>query len=171
MKIKDLMTPVSDYQTLGLGASMGEIVDALHEGKHRDILIVDDSGAFAGIVTMADIIITLEPNYKKLNKRGIDSDTLSNRFVAEQFKEFNLWSNTLTALCNKSIDLTAQEVMHVPAETHYVNDEAELEHGVHLYVIGAPQPLIVRSNGNVVGVLRMADVFDAIINRMSTCSS
>lgn len=170
MKIKDLMTPVEDYQTLGLEASLSDVVSALHDSKHRDILIVDENGAFAGVVTMTDIIVALEPNYKKLNKTDLGSDILSNRFVAEQFKEFNLWTNTLTDLCSKSIDLKAKEVMHVPEDTHYIDRDGDLEHGVHLYIIGAPQPLIVRSNGKVEGILRMADVFDEIINRMSACA-
>ncbi|WP_319543455.1 CBS domain-containing protein [uncultured Pseudodesulfovibrio sp.] len=171
MKIKDLMTPVEDYQTLDLDASLGDIASALHDSKHRDILIVDKSGAFAGVVTMTDIIIALEPSYKKLNKHDLGSDILSNRFVAEQFKEFNLWTNSLTDLCSQSLDLKAKDIMHVPEDGHYVDEESELEHGVHLYIINAPQPLIVRNNGTVKGILRMADVFDEIINRMSACAS
>ncbi|NDV19624.1 CBS domain-containing protein [Pseudodesulfovibrio sp. JC047] len=170
MKIKDLMTPVERYQTLGLDASLSDVVNAIHDGAHRDILVVDDTGAFAGVVTMIDIIIALEPNYKKLNTNDLGSDILSNRFVADQFKEYNLWSNTLTDLCGKSLDLKARDLMHVPEDSHYIDENSDLEHGVHLYIMGATQPLIVRQNGTVTGILRMADVFDEIINRMSTCA-
>jgi len=170
MKVKNLMTPVGEYKTLGLDACLSDVVAALTDSKHRDIIIVDEKGAFTGVVTMTDIIMALEPNYKKLNKKDMDSDILSNRFVAEQFKEFGLWTDTLANLCEKSTDICVKDAMHIPEDEHYINIDEELEHGVHMYVIGTPQPIVVRDNGNVVGILRMSDVFDELIKRMNACA-
>ena len=171
MKVKKLMTPVDDYQTFGLDATLGDVAAALTGSKHRDILVLDETGALAGVVTMTDIIMALEPNYKNLNKNDLDSDILSNRFVADQFKKFNLWTDTLINLCNKGIGTKVSDAMHILDDNQYVEIDADLEHGVHLYIIGTPQPLVVRDNGKVVGILRMADVFDELITRMNTCAS
>lgn len=119
---------------------------------------------------MTDVIMALEPNYKKLSRKELDTDILSSRFVSDIFKEFNLWSSTLTTLCETGTGLKVTDVMHVPDEKNYLNEDADLEHGVHMYIMGAPQPLVVRSNGTVTGILRMSDVFDEIINRMNTCA-
>ncbi|BCS87789.1 CBS domain-containing protein [Pseudodesulfovibrio sediminis] len=171
MKVKNLMTPVSDYQTLPMDARLSDVATVLKESKHRDIIIVDENGAFAGVVTMSGIIMALEPNYRKLNQRDMDSDILSNRFVADQFKEFNLWTDSLATLCDKGQNIPVVEAMIVPDEDHYINIEEKLEHGVHMYIIGTPQPLVVRDNGTIVGILRMADVFDELVSRMAACAS
>jgi predicted transcriptional regulator len=170
MKVKELMTPVGDYQTLGKNATLGDVASVLQPGSHRDILIVDEQGDFAGVLTMSDIITTLEPNYKKLFKKNLQSETLSNRYVAEQFKEFNLWADTLNNICAKGVKIKVTDAMHVPEEGHYINEDNDLEYGVHMYMVGTPQPLIVRKNGQVTGVLRMSDVFKEIIGRMHTCA-
>jgi predicted transcriptional regulator len=170
MKVKELMTPVGDYRTLGRDASLGDAAAVLSPGSHRDILIVDEQGAFAGVLTMTDIITALEPNYKKLSKKDLQSDVLSNRYVAEQFKEFNLWSDTLNNICARGVNIKVTDAMHVPEEGHYISEDNDIEYAVHMYMVGTPQPLIVRDNGRVTGVLRMSDVFNEIIGRMHTCA-
>lgn len=170
MKVKDLMIPVADYETLGKDACLGDVASALQASKHRDILVVDESGAFVGVLTMTDFIVALEPNYKKLMDKDLESDILSNRLVADQFKEFNLWADTLTNICGKAAEIKAIDAMHVPADDHYIDENSDIEHGVHMYMVGTPQPLIVRNNGNVTGVLRMSDVFAEIVNRMNACA-
>ncbi|WP_272700587.1 CBS domain-containing protein [Desulfovibrio sp. Fe33] len=170
MKVKELMTPVGDYRTLGTDATLGDVVAALQGGTHRDIFIVDERGAFAGVLTMTDIITALEPNYKKLFKKDLDSDILSNRYVAEQFKEFNLWSDTLGNICARGVAIKVTDAMHVPEEDQYLDEDSDIEYGVHMYMVGTPQPLIVRRDGKITGVLRMSDVFNEIIGRMNTCA-
>ena len=59
MKVKELMIPVADYQTLGKDACLGEVAAALKASKHRDILVVDDNGSFVGVLTMTDVIMAL----------------------------------------------------------------------------------------------------------------
>lgn len=169
MKVKELMIPVADYQTLGEDACLGDVAATLNASKHRDILVVDQAGSFVGVLTMADFILALEPNYKKLNRKDLDSDILSNRLVAEQFKEFNLWTDTLPSICGKAVTIKVTDAMHTPEEGHYIEEDSDLEHSVHMYMVGTPQPLIVRNNGHVTGVLRMSDVFAEIVNRMNAC--
>jgi len=170
MKIKDLMVPVSEYKTLGPDAVLSDVAAALSNSKHRDILIVDENGSFMGVLTMIDIIMALEPNYKKLSKKNLGSDVLTNKFVADIFKEFDLWNDSLADLCKKGLDIKVTDAMHIPNEEHMLNQDNDLEHGVHYYIVGAPQPLIVRQNGTVVGVLRIADVFEEITKRMNICA-
>lgn len=170
MKVKQLMIPVGDYQTLGTDATLGDVAGVLDKGRHRDILIVDGKGAFVGVLTMTDIITALEPNYKKLGRKGLDSDVLSPRLVAEQFKEFNLWADTLTNICARGVAIKVTDAMHVPEDGHYIDEDSDIEHGLHMYMVGTPQPLIVRNKSTVTGVLRMSDVFNEIIGRMHTCA-
>ena len=66
MKVKELMTPLSEYSTFGMDAKLSDIVISLSESKHRDVLIINENGNLKGVLTMTDILGTLEPNYKKL---------------------------------------------------------------------------------------------------------
>ena len=45
-----------------------------------------------------------------------------------------------------------------PTEVEYLDEEDNLEFGVHHYITGVHQPLIVRRKREVTGLLRLADV-------------
>ncbi|WP_419784916.1 HPP family protein [Pseudodesulfovibrio sp.] len=169
MTVKDLMIPVGEYRTIGKDAVFGEVAAALAENGHRDVLVVDKNGNLAGVLTMTDIMVALEPNYKKLGKKDLGSDTLSNRYVSDIFKEFGLWSDTLTKICRAGYEISVAEAMYVPAETEYLEEDDDLEHAIHRFIIGTHQPLIVRKNGTITGVLRLGDVFGEITRRMTAC--
>jgi len=169
MKVKDLMIPVGEYKTVGMDATFSEVATALSEGNHRDVIVVNADGNLEGVLTMTDILVALEPNYKNLGKKDLDSDILSNRYVADLFKEFGLWSDTLSELCKKGASIKASDTMYVPNEMEYLNEEDELAHAMHRYIVGMHQPLLVRNNGTITGVLRLSDIFDEVKNRMLTC--
>ncbi|WP_319468046.1 CBS domain-containing protein [uncultured Pseudodesulfovibrio sp.] len=171
MKIKELMTPVSEYTTLKTDATLSDVVTALADSKHRDVFVVDEDGKCQGILTMTDIMLALEPNYKKILGKDSAHDILTHRLVSDLFAEYDLWDDTLAELCKKSLDTKAQKAMYVPGENEFLNEDDDLEQGVHRYIAGMHQPLIVRSNGTVTGVLRLADLFEEIRNRMLSCTA
>lgn len=170
MKVRELMTPLSEYPTLGIDAKLSDAVMVLDNSKHKDVLITDSSGNLKGVLTMTDILGILEPSYKKLSSRDLDKDTLTHRYVADIFKEFGLWSNSLDELCQKGSKISVVEAMHTPEQSEFLDENDELEHGLHNFVVGVPQPLIVRKNGEITGVLRLSDVFDEVKKRMLACA-
>lgn len=169
MKVKELMTPVKEYVTLGTEATLGDAAAAMATGKHNDILVVNEDGSLAGILTMTDILASLEPNYRRFTEHERNGETLTNRFVADIFKEFDLWSDTLNELCRKCLNVRVAEAMHVPGEVEYLDEEDNLEFGVHHYITGVHQPLIVRRRGEVTGLLRLADVFEEVRKKIISC--
>ncbi len=171
MKVKELMIPVGEYRTVSEDATFGEVASTLVDSGHRDVIVVNDDGDLAGVLTMTDILGALEPNYKKLGKKDLDSDTLSNRYVAELFKEFDLWADSLNKLCQQGGSTKASEAMYVPTEAEYLEEDDSLEHAIHRFITGAHQPLLVRSNGTIAGVLRLSDIFEEITKRMLACES
>jgi len=171
MQVKDLMIPVSDYKTVAADASLSDVAVVLADSEHRDVLVVNNNGDLEGVITMTDILMAMEPNYKKLAQKDLDSDILSNRYVADLFKEFGLWADPLTALCEKSADTKACDIMYVPTEDEYVQGDDKLEYGIHHYIADKHQPVLVRNNGTIVGVLRLSDIFDEVKARMMTCAA
>jgi predicted transcriptional regulator len=170
MKVKELMTPLSEYSTLTEEAKLSDAIALQTKSKHRDILIIDENGNLKGVLTITDILSALEPSYKKLHAKNINKETLTTQYVADIFKEFGLWANSLSQLCKKGRTINVVDAMYTPEDTEYLNEEDKLEHGLHSYIIGTHQPLMVRSNGSITGILRLSDVFDEVKKRMVACA-
>jgi len=169
MKVKDLMVPVGEYSTVAANASLSDVATALADSKHRDVFVINNDGNLVGVINMTDILLALEPNYKKLGQKELATDILSHRYVADLFKEYGLWADPLNALCERSSDIPASKVMYVPGEGEFLNEEDDLAHGMHRFIAGVHQPILVRSNGTIVGVLRLNDLFNEVRGRMTTC--
>lgn len=170
MKVKDLMVSVDEYHTVGADASLSDVATVLAGSKHRDAFVVNDDGNLVGVINMTDILMALEPNYKKLGRKELDTDILSRRYVADLFKEFGLWADPLSALCERGAATKASKVMYVPEPGEYLNEDDELAHGIHRYIAGVHQPILVRNNGTIVGVLRLNDLFNEVRSRMMACT-
>ena len=170
-KIREVMVPVEEYVTVDESATLHDIFLTLEDDRknkenlshaYRDVLVFDAKGVFLGKVTMVDIFQSLEPNYQKFGTQETDHSTLTNSYVAKIFKEFDLWTESLDSLCEKSVDVKVKDLMHVPVEGEYVEADEELEKAIHRYIMGVHQPLLVRENGKLIGVLRFGDIFEII---------
>lgn len=170
MKVKELMVSVDEYATVGADASLSDVAAVLAGSNHRDVFVINGEGNLVGVINMTDILMALEPNYKKLSRKELDTDILSSRYVADLFKNYGLWSDPLTDLCKNGVDLKAETVMYVPDEGEYINEDDDLAQGFHRYIAGVHQPVLVRSNGTIVGVLRLSDLFNEVKTRMMTCA-
>ncbi|WP_243544873.1 CBS domain-containing protein [Pseudodesulfovibrio tunisiensis] len=178
MKVKELMIPVAEYVTVGQDATLSDVFRTLeedHQAKpdkshaHRDVLVLDAQGGFLGKLTMTDILRSLEPNYKKLMNGDAADATLTSEYVAGVFRDFGLWTDTLQSLCGQAMDVPAVEAMHRPAESEFMEEDDDLEIAVHKYIMGGHQPLLVRRDGKVTGVIRLSDIFEEVRSRMTTC--
>lgn len=180
MKVKELMIPVEQYVTVGEDATLLDVFLALNtdlkaknhirQHAHRDVLVLDATGKLLGKVTMVDIFQALEPTYKRITNGRVHHEVLTGEYVASVFREFDLWSDSLDELCERGTESNVVDVMHLPQEVEYVNEDADLERAIHRYVMGVHQPLLVRDeNGKVTGVLRFGDVFEEVRTRMLAC--
>jgi CBS domain containing-hemolysin-like protein len=137
-----------------------------NEHAHRDAIVADENGLYIGKVTMIDIFRALEPNYKKVDKQQKMS-MLSDEFVRQVARDFNLWMEPTQTICERGSRLKVADVMHTPEKIEYIKETATLEKALHLYVMGIHQPLIVKNkDGKVTGVLRFGDVFEAVRQRL-----
>lgn len=181
MKVKEVMIPIAQYVTVGVDATLRDVFVALDEDfksksdkchAHRDVVVLDGDGGFAGVVSMFDIIRSLEPNYSKISDiDGDESAVLTREYVLDVFRKFGLWNDSLQGLCEKVVGLKVEEVMHIPGEDETVHEDDELGLGIHQYIFGADQPIVVRNGGgDVTGVLRLSDIFEVVRSRMLACT-
>lgn len=175
--IKDLMIPIGEYVSVGVEDTLFDCMLALEKDKaarngshsHRDVLVIGGGGDVLGTVTMTDIFLALEPGYKSILESLDDRSVLTPEYMAGIFKDYDLWTEPLAALCGKAAALKAGDVMHEPAPGEIVDAAAPLDKTLHLFILGAHQPLLVREGGRITGVLRVGDVFAEIKKRILAC--
>ena len=174
--IKDVMMPISDYMTIKEEDTLFDVFHMLENIKtestkpaHRDAIVINDKGEFKGKVTMIDLLRALEPNYKNLTK-DYKKGVLKKEYIMKAVKDFNLWLEPIQTLCQRGNKITVSEIMHVPEDHEYVQEEDSCEKALHDYVMGVHEPLIVKKGDKVTGVLRFADLFEFVRKEMIACS-
>jgi len=176
IQVKEIMIPFSNYVTVRKEDSLVEAFQALEQARksenehaHRDAIVVDANGVFVGKVTMIDIFRALEPNYKKIEQQQ-QKGILTAEFVMKAVKDFNLWMEPTQTICERGGRLKVADVMHLSEKLEYIKETDVLAKALHLYVMGVHQPLIVKNNDKVTGVLRFGDIFEVVRQSLLNCN-
>jgi CBS domain-containing protein len=179
-KVKDLMVRLEEYATVGEDASLHEAVLALEEAqkkfrqdryKHRAILVLGKDKQVVGKLSQLDVIKGLEGGYKKMGDfKGISHTGFSTEFIKSMVDKYDLWQKPLEDICRRSPHIKVRDVMYTPTEGEYVPQEASLDQALHQLVVGHHQSLLVTKDGKeIVGILRLTDVFQEVCEMMKAC--
>lgn len=178
--VKDLMVPLAEYATVNEDASLYAAVLALEEAqkkfrqdayKHRAILVLDKGGRVVGKLSQLDVIKGLEAGYKKMGDfKGISHTGFSTDFIKSMVDKYDLWQKPLEDICRRSPHIKVKDVMYTPTEGEYVPEEATLDQAIHQLVVGHHQSLLVTGKGKeIMGILRLTDVFQEVCEMIKTC--
>jgi CBS-domain-containing membrane protein len=179
-KVKDLMVPLAEYATVNVEASLHAAVLALEEAqkrfrqdryKHRAILVLDKSKHVVGKLSQLDVIKGLEGGYKKMGDfKGISHTGFSTEFIKSMVDKYDLWKKPLEDICRRSPHIKVKDIMYAPTEGEYVHQEATLDQALHQLVVGHHQSLLVTKDGKeIVGILRLTDVFQEVCELIKVC--
>ena len=178
--VKDVMVPLADYATVSEDASMYDAVLALEKAqqefdqtryRHRAILVFDQNGKIVGKVSQFDLLKALEPKYEqiedpqKLSRFGYSTD-----FFKSMFQQFNLWNKPLDDICRKAATAKVKTFMHSLTEGEYVDVNTTLNEAIHQLIMGQHHSLLVTQHDDIVGVLRLTDVFKRVSDSIKTCN-
>jgi CBS domain-containing protein len=179
IKVKDLMVPLDEYAVVTQKSTLHDAVVALEkaqegfkrfEHKHRAILVVDEKNKVIGSLSMHDVLMSLEPKYG-----GVDQEEMVSRygysldFLQSMLRDNVLWNEPLKFICNRATGLKVSNIMRVPEEGMYIDENATLGEAVHQLVLPKQQSLLVTRDDEVVGVLRLSDVFSQICDEIKAC--
>ena len=180
LTVKDLMVPLSGYATVIEDATLGEAVEALKKAqknvdesrdRHRAILITDKNNRIVGKLSQLDVIRALEPKYLKIDSpQSLSRFGFSQDYLKYTLREHHLWENTLDDICAKAAKLVVKNFMYTPTEGEFVEEKASLNEAIHQLVMGRHQSLLVTRGKDIVGILRLTDVFREISDKISSCS-
>lgn len=178
--VKDLMVPISEYATVSEDASLYEAVLTLEKAQadfnanhytHRAILVYDKQKQIVGKLSQLDVIRSLEPKYNDmLESSGHSRFGFSRKFMKSLLTQYKLWDMPLADICRKASGIRVSDVMYTPSEGEFVSEEATLNEAVHMLVMGHHQSLLVTRGTEIIGILRLTDVFSAIFHMMKECN-
>ena len=179
LMVRDLMVPLSGYATVSQDATLADAVKALKHAqkefdqtrdRHRAILVSDENNKIVGKLSQLDVIRSLEPKYVKFdNRKELSRFGFNKEYMDSLFKEHHLWEDSLENICEKAAKIIVKTIMYAPTEGEYVKDDATLGEAIHQLVMGRHQSLLVTKGKDIVGVLRLTDVFREIGNRIIAC--
>ena len=177
--VKDLMVPLKEYATVPKEATLQAAILALDEAqrafdpskhKHRAILVLGKNKEVVGKISMFDILMALEPKYVKLEAEGVlSSSGFSPDMIKSMLEDSALWREPLQFACKRALKLNVTDFMETPGEGLYVDEKATLGEAIHQMIIQKHHSLLVTSDGEVVGILRLSDVFTKICDEIKTC--
>lgn len=177
--VKDLMVPLSDYATVSEDATLNEAVAALKQSqaqfdqqkyRHRAVLVLDADKRPVGKVDIHGILRALEPKYDDMF-----SDTnpihmgFTRKYQKAIFESMKLWQDPMDQLCEKASRIKISSFMATPVDSEMIEPEASLGQAIHQLVLGDFQSLLVIKDKQVVGILRLTDVFEFINDAILEC--
>jgi CBS domain-containing protein len=166
------MVPLEAYATVSREATLREAILALERAqmtldpsrhKHRAILVLDEGGKVVSKITMKNILVALEPNYGKVEGMGVlERSGFSPDLIKDMLKNNALWSEPLQLFGERAAKLKVCDFIQAPSADEYIDENTSLGEATHQMIVQPVLSLLVTSNDEVIGILRLSDVFTKI---------
>lgn len=181
INIKDLMVPLDEYATVSEDASLSDAIQNLERAqqeydrtkyRHRAILVLDSSGRPVGKISQIDALTALEPKYKEIQGKDAKSSFrhFSRMFLNSMLENHRLLDDILDDLRGKIVKINVKEFMHTLSADECLDENATLAEAIHILIMGHHQSLLVSRKNEIVGVLRLTDVFAAVFQSVGSPS-
>lgn len=176
--VKDIMVPISEYATVPIGASLFEAVLALEEAQlnfdrskylHRAILVLDENNQVAGKLSQLNVLkalVAVDDNRETTTIHQLQQFGFSTRFISHIEAQRRFAGRSLKEICAEPANMPVENFMTPPTPGEYVDENAPLENAIPQFLHGAHLALLVTRNKEIVGILRLSDVFAAVFHAM-----
>ncbi|AGF78769.1 CBS domain-containing protein [Desulfocapsa sulfexigens DSM 10523] len=175
--VKKLLLPISEYATVSLGTTLFDAILALEQAQekfyhgkyqHRAILVLDDEKKVVGRISQHRILKAIEAGEelsKDLSK--LKMFNFSDAYIENIRETIRLDTKIFTQQAlKKAAGKKVEEFMQKPTPDEYVAESSPLDIAVHKLVSGNHLSLLVKRDEEIIGVLRIADVFVAACHGM-----
>ena len=169
-RVKDVMLSLSEYAVVREDATFQEALCALAKAQqelppgrqpHRAVLVVNQDGKIVGKAGQLGFLKALEPKYGTLGDLGTLSRAgLSREFVSSIMENLRFWQDSISTNCERASSTKIRDFM-TPV-TECIDEDAPLTEAIHRIVVGQTLSILVTRGGEVVGILRLSDLFAEI---------
>lgn len=177
--VRDLMVPISEYATVKIGATLFEAVLALEKAQldfdhtkylHRGVLILNRKKQVVGKLSQLDVLKALEPINEELDEfSDVEQFGFSTEFIRKLRQQKQALDVPLVELCALAANAGVESFMQAPAEGEFVDENVTLEVAVYQLLAGHHLSLLVTRKEQIIGILRLSDVFAAVFHAMKEC--
>jgi len=188
MTVKDLTVPKNQYAKISADSTLGEAVLTLQEvqqrelsldpTRHRDraILVVDEYDQVIGKLSMLNVLRGLLPRYERVRGSRVSSKAAARIGSARlnidsQERDVGLWNKPLTNLIKKASSVRVRNLIREIADGETVDEGASLDTALNQMIVGRFQSLLVTRDREVIGILRLTDVYDEISEKLREVSA
>ncbi len=178
--LKKIMVPIAEYATVFEDANVLEAFNALEEAqkvfdpkryRHRAVLVLDKKNRVVGKLSQHDIIQALEPKFKESKERkkgAAEKFGFSHKFIESVALQFDFWDRPLENLYKKALEQKVKSFMYKPTEGEYIEVSATMNETIHRLIVGKHHSLLAKDGPDIVGIVRLTDVFEFIRLRLNT---
>lgn len=175
--VSDLMVPREAYAAVSEDGTLRDAVLALQEAqrreqqqdpdRHRDRAVLVMKGEHViGKLSMLDVIGSLEPRYDRLEGRRSSS---MGPLIESMTRNFSLRQNPLPRLVEKASKHRVRDLLRPYEKAETIDLNASLDTALHQLIGGQYQGLLVTSGDEIVGILRLLDVYERISEMIIEC--
>ena len=173
VSIKELMVPLNEYATVSKDATLADAIQALDHAqetfchnkyRHRAILVLDKNQQPIGKISQIDALRALEPKYKEIQNQDTRGTFrhFSRMFLSSMLEHHRLFDGSLEDFRKKAADINVCDFMHNLSADECVSEDATLDDAIHHLIMGHQQSLLIKRDDQIVGILRLTDVFSAV---------
>ena len=179
--VRDIMVPLEEYATVSQDVTLYEAVLALEKAQenvmnkqylyfHRAILVYDENKKIVGKISHLDVLKALEPKYSEMgDMKRISAAGFSQQFLKSMMERYSLCDKSFTDMCRRASKMIVKDFMYTPTQGEYVREDTSLDEAIHQLILGNHQSLLVTKGKDIVGVLRLTDVFREICQAIKAC--
>jgi CBS domain-containing protein len=167
--VRDLMLSLDEYATISSKDTIKQALLALSKSQlgltqdrhyHRAVLVLKD-GRVIGKLSHWAILRSLEPKFlKRDDESSLSRAGLTDEFIQSLKDTFSLFTGSLEQMCRAAGRIKAVDAMVPVGES--IDEDATLTVAIRNFATRHTQSLLVTRNGEVVGILRLSDVFEEV---------
>lgn len=157
-QIQDILVPLNQYPHIRDTATLSDAFVLLNDGdicdkRYRHLLVLNDQEQLVGLLGLRDILRGLFPDYLRSGTMGHFEGT------APDFPALTIiWQETCATQCREAAKKPVREFMAAVPEA--VKPDHPITRAAYLMVIRNTDVLPVVDNQQVIGVVRVLDVFN-----------
>jgi CBS domain-containing protein len=177
--VKDVMIPLKEYPVVSEDATLVDALLALDEANsrlpagrqpYRAVLVAERRGHVVGKLGQWALLMALEPKYAvhgdmgKLARAGVDP-----ALIESMMEHYRFFQDGLSDLCARAAGIGVREIMRPAGDS--VDEGAPLSHAIHKMVLGQTLSILATRGEEVVGLVRLSDLFDVVSDYMKRLRS